>query len=207
MSDLIKQTLDEEKSSYLKKICDDVKTRTEKLSLGYSEFQIKNFIVAAQITPARQYKQLLLELEVRLGAMEQRVADYELAKIDLEEMVYKLESADTDQFEKKRLQIKLRVAKKSEQHFEKQVKEALREINVFYEMLEQMPELTQGDIEAEESLYFREKLIRETQHQGAMLSLITMEKDAPALNAILSPGVSHSMVEAAKTNLPSKAAG
>lgn len=185
MSDLIKQTLDEEKSNYLKQICDDVKTRAEKLSLGYSEFQIKNFIVAAQITPARQYKQLLMELEVRLGAMEQRVADYALAKVDLEEMVYKLESADTDQFEKKRLQIKLQVAKRSEQHFERHVKDAMREVQIFYDMLQDMPELTQGDIEAEEALYFREKLVRETQHQGAMLSLIHMEKDAPNLNNIL----------------------
>lgn len=202
MSDLIKQTLDEEKSNYLKNICADVKNRTEKLSLGYSEFQIKNFIVAAQITPARQYKQLLLELEVRLGAMEQRVADHELAKIDLEEMVYKLESPETDQFEKKRLQIKLQVAKRSEQHFEKQVKEALREIQVFYNMLEQMPELTQGDIESEESLYFKEKLSRETQYQGAMLSLITMEKDTASLNAILAKEPIENLLSPIKNKLP-----
>ena len=52
------------------------------LIFSMSEFQIKHFVIGSQHNPYRQFKQILLELEVRNTNMEQMVLDMEKNRLE-----------------------------------------------------------------------------------------------------------------------------
>jgi hypothetical protein len=185
--DIIKKCLGVDHYIELSSLIEDVQGRSDKIGAGYSKFQIENFIISSQLTPARQYKQILLELSVRFDSLKKLFSEYELSKIDLEEMQYKLEQEDTCQFEKKRLQVKIAFAKDAERNFNRQIQGVLEEINIFRENLNKFPDnITQDDIEKGEELYFRIKLSREAEMQGAFLSMMHMLEDKPKYDAVFS---------------------
>lgn len=54
------------------------------LIFSMSEFQIKHFVVGSQHNPFRQFKQILLELEVRTTNLEQMILDMEKNRLEKE---------------------------------------------------------------------------------------------------------------------------
>ena len=74
----------------------------EELEFSMSQFQIKHFVVGSQHNLFRQFKQILLELEVRMVALETMTLDYRktLAEKKLAEEKAKLE-AEKAEAEKK----------------------------------------------------------------------------------------------------------
>ena len=62
------------------------------LSFAMSEFQMKHFVVGSQHNPFRQFKQILLELEVRIGNTEQILLDVEKNRLERDLFAEKMEN-------------------------------------------------------------------------------------------------------------------
>lgn len=77
------------------------------MAFSMSEFQIKHFVVGSQHNPYRQFKQILLELEVRYTNIEQMELDMEKVQLEGELLLEKIDS-ETSPAQKKLYELELK---------------------------------------------------------------------------------------------------
>ena len=77
------------------------------MAFSMSEFQIKHFVVGSQHNPYRQFKQILLELEVRYTNIEQMELDMEKVQLEGELLLEKINS-ETSPAQKKLYELELK---------------------------------------------------------------------------------------------------
>lgn len=151
------------------------------IPFGNTTFQTEAFIVGASITPQRAYRAIGLQLHSILSTLRDHQQRLELAAIDADELRYKAENS-TDQFEKRRAEVKLKHLTSQDNWSRKLLNDTLEEARVLYKHFQALPKFTREEFEQCEPLYFMEKLKREIAGvAGAHESLVNMTEGLPSL--------------------------
>jgi hypothetical protein len=156
-----------------------------------SDFQTRNFVIAAQITPERAYRAIGLRLSTKIRALKEAMYSRQLEDIDLEEMEWKIADESLDIFEARRLKIKIEQKREARAYTDKLVNDALHECSVLYAEFVKFPKFSREEFEAAEKAHFNEKLLRQINGcTGASESLNNMHTDVESLSkALLQLGV------------------
>lgn len=143
-----------------------------------SDFQNRAFVVAAQQTPARAYRAIGLRMHAKIRAVkEYQYAQAKLA-IDIEEREAKIADANTNPFDRRRLELENAKAQDESGWGKKLLNDALRELNCLYAEFKKLPRYTRAQFEAEESKHFDGRLQRQLlPGGGARESLDNMHTD------------------------------
>ena len=145
-------------------------------------FQVRNFIIAAALTPERAYRAIGLRLQNRLRALQEAKFGALREQIDIEELKEKIEDTNTSKFDRRRAQIDIDQKISNQAFTSKLINDAITECNVLYSYFKQLPKFTREEFEAGEELYFTKRLTRAIDNvQGASESLVNMQTDLPAL--------------------------
>jgi hypothetical protein len=150
-----------------------------------SDFQNTNFVMAAQITPARAYRAIGLRMFAKIRAVKEYLINKEMTQIDIDEWNAKIDNPDTNEFDRRRARIELIKIQEGEKWGEKLLNDALRELTCLYTEFKKFPAYTREQFEAEESAHFQHKLNRQLTHGGAQESLVNMNVDAPSFDNLL----------------------
>jgi len=146
--------------SNIQKVIKEINKASLEIPFGNSEFQNLNFVLNAEITPARQLRHCLLRLNDRITALRDSYYSLELEDIDLEEMQEKLE-IETNKFEKRRLIVKIEQKKINRISTDKLIKDCLSEIETLYNAFTKLPKYTREQFELEEKQHFELLLTRD----------------------------------------------
>lgn len=146
-----------------------------------SDYQNKTFVLAAQQTPGRMYRAIGLRMFAKLRAVQECLLNREKAKIDIEEMEYKISLPETNEFDRRRLRVEIMRIRNNENWENKLLHDALHELDCLYAEFKALPSYTREEFEAEEAKHFRLKLERSASASGPMEALLNMEVDAPKL--------------------------
>lgn len=151
-----------------------------------SDFQTQNFVIAAQITPERAYRQLGLRITNRLNAL--RTAKYSKMRnqILIEEKTQMINDPNVNVFEKRRLQIDLLEMKESEKYTDKLINDAIHECNLLYGLFKKFPKYNREQFEMGEENHYLERTKRQVLGiEGSKESLYNIMHDKKEIfNAI-----------------------
>ena len=169
-------------------LINEVEEKCFNIPFGMSKFQIENFVIAAQLTPERAYRQILLEIHGKLDILKNAKFDYEKGKINQDRAEWKLENeAYEDQFEKREVELDLKRAKVGLKYQAKLVNDLVVEIEIFYTHLQKYPEFTREEFEQGEFKFYEKKFNRAIElhgQNGALSSLLNMTEDKKRLDFI-----------------------
>lgn len=150
-----------------------------------SEFQTRAFVIASQITPARAYRAIGLQMMSKIQAVKNALFEKQKRAIDVEELEYKINLDATSDFDKRRHRLEIARIRESEAWSQKLLNDALHDLDVLYAEFKKFPAITRAQFEKEEAIHFEHRLNRQLQQNGAQESLTNMKHDIPALGAML----------------------
>lgn len=153
-----------------------------------SDFQNANFVLAAQITPARAYRALGLRMSAKLRAIDELKFARQLEEIDIEEKQAICTSVDANDFDKRRAQIEINKILSTRNYTDKLLNDAIHDLNFMYEKFKKFPRYTRETFELEEHQHFEEslKLQIESQGNGAIQSLCNMAHGTTTFPTLIS---------------------
>lgn len=154
-----------------------------------SDFQNSAFVMAAEQTPGRAYRAILLRMNAKIRAVKEYKYGQRKLEIDIEEKQFKIADPYTDQFERRRLQLEIEKINDEGEFNRKLLNDALRELSCLYGWFKKFPRYTREQFEAEEVDHFAKKLTRQLNHNGAQASLASMGHDLPQWDARLQHAV------------------
>lgn len=147
-----------------------------------SDFQTRNFVIASQITPERAYRAIGLRIFNRIRALKEAMYERKLEDIDIEEMRAKINDPNIDEYERRRLEIKIQQKLDNRSYIDKLINDAIHECNVLYAEFKKFPKFTREQFEAGEYRHFDTRLQRQLHNVvGAAESLVNMKEDAKQL--------------------------
>lgn len=147
-----------------------------------SQFQTEAFVIAAQITPERAYRAIGLRMRAKLLALKEAQFGRIKEQIDLDEIDFKLKSAELDQFERRRQEVKKQEILSNRTWTDKLINDAIAELNVLYKHFKNLPKYTREQFEQAEKIHFTQKLQRSVVGiEGAKEALINMNEDTLAI--------------------------
>jgi hypothetical protein len=165
-----------------KDILKDLEKSFWEIPFENSQFQTEMFVIASQQTPERAYRAIGLQMMTKLQAVQEAIYQEEENAIERDELQFKINDPSTDQFEKRRAELKLRQIENGGIFTEKLKHDLLVDLNCLYRNLQKFPKFTQEQFEQSERVHFEQRLLREaTGLTGATLSLINMRDDFEAL--------------------------
>jgi hypothetical protein len=104
-------------------------------------------------------------------------------QVDLDEIDYKLQSGELNQFDRRREEIKKQQILSTRGWTDKLINDAISELNVLYKHFKSLPKYTREQFESGEKLHYEQKLNRQALGlEGAKESLINMNEDICAIN-------------------------
>ena len=162
-------------------ISDDVITEIQTafydIPFENSDFQNANFVLAAQITPARAYRAIGLRMSSKLRAIQELKFSRQIEDIDIEELREKIANPDTSSFDRRRAEIEINKKLSSTEYTDKLLNDAIHDLNYMYAEFKKYPRYTREQFEAEESQHFTESLGLQinSNGNGALQSLTNME--------------------------------
>ena len=147
-----------------------------------SAFQTENFVIAGQITPERAYRAIGLRMHKKLIAVQETLIGKEMEQVEEDELRYKIESSEYNQFEKRKFELELKKKQIYKPFRDKLLNDALKELNVLYKHFKSLPKYTREQFEAGEKRHFLEDLNRQVQGiTGAKQSLVNMVDDITSI--------------------------
>ena len=156
------------------------------IPFGNTRFQNEMFVIAANVTPARMYRSIGLELHTRLQALRSVQFQVKKSRVRIEQLKQEIANPEVNLYEKQLKQIELEETTSGMLWDEKTTNDALVELNLFYDKFKKFPRYTREQFEAEERLYFEQKLQRQVLGlNGAKESLLNMIDDKETLKAFL----------------------
>ena len=154
------QNISEDKS-VLNDLLSEIETAFFDIPFGNTRFQQENFVFASSITPQRAYRTLGLTIHALITTLRDQQLGIMEAKIDIDELLHKLQDPAIDEFEKRRLDIKyLRLTQDSKWR-EKLINDAIEELKFYYEKFKAFPKFTREEFEQGEKTYFEQSLRRQ----------------------------------------------
>jgi len=163
-------------------VLDEINAAFEDIPFENSAFQTRAFVVAAQITPARAYRAIGLQMHSKIQAVKEHLFNQEKNKIDREEIEWKITQDFTNEFEKRRLRLELAKLNDGQAYGVKLLNDALETLNVLYDEFKKLPRYTREQFESEERKHFSNRLERQLKLPGALESLANMNDDLPNWN-------------------------
>jgi hypothetical protein len=144
-----------------------------------SQFQTEQFVINAQLTPARAYRAIGLRMFNRIRALREAQYGRMREDIDIEELQVKIDNPSTDEFERRRAWVDIEQKLESRRYTDKLINDALKELDVLYRHFKALPNYSRDEFEAEEREHFTQKLNRQLRGiTGARESLADMQNDA-----------------------------
>lgn len=143
------------------KILEDIEDAFFDIPFGNSKFQMEAFIIAANITPARAYRSIGMQMHVLLTHFKDLQYQKKLQNIKIEELQHKVNDESLNIFERKRAQIELEKITEENKWATKLLNDSLVELNFYYEHFKAMPQYTREQFEAEEEMYYEQSLRRQ----------------------------------------------
>jgi hypothetical protein len=164
-----------------------------------SDFQNANFVLAAQLTPARAYRALGLRMSAKLRAIDELKFARQLEEVDIEEKQAEIQSVDTTDFNKRRAQIGIDKILSTRNYTNKLLNDAVHDLNFMYAQFKRYPQYTREQFETEEELHFEQSLSLqiESQGNGAVQSLCNMHHGLTEFNTLIS-GTKNALLESNK---------
>lgn len=152
------------------------------IPFGNSKFQIRNFVINSQHTPARAYRAIGLSASAKIRALKEALYGQKKEEIDIEEINEKIADPSVNKFEKRRLQLKLEKKLEDKRYTSKLVNDALHELSELYSAYKQLPAYTRENFEKEEKKHFQLKLKKQALGiQGSLESLDNMGENIKLL--------------------------
>ena len=156
-------------------LSDQISKRFFEIPFGHSRFQNEHFIINAQLTPARAYRAIGLELMSRLNSLRENYFKYQQNLVDIEELEDKLANGIENKFEKKRAELKLQEKKAGAEYLMKLVSDSAIEVETFMEHMQKFPEYTREQFEREEAAHYTKRLqLQASGVTGALESMFHM---------------------------------
>lgn len=143
-------------------VLDEIHKAFHDIPFENSEFQNKAFVLAAQITPERAYRQLGLRLHTRLNALRKAKFDKLRSDITIEEKRYLISLADTSTFDKRRYELDIMEIEESAAFTNKLINDCITECNYLYAQFKKFPKYTREQFEAAEEAHFLERSKRQS---------------------------------------------
>lgn len=138
---------------------EEIKKAMQDVPFGNSHFQNVTFL--AQETPERQYRNVLLQMNQKLDALQKCQFNRRRAEIDIQEIEEKLSTATGHA--KRRLEIDLEEKKWELSNEIKYIEDAIIEVNSFYQVFKGLPKITREQFEATEKDYWTKRLVKDAQ--------------------------------------------
>lgn len=159
-------------------ILEEIKEAFFDIPFGNTKFQTEMFVIAAQITPARAYKTIGMQLLVLIESVKSKLYEHEKEQIKLEQLKEEINSGELNKYEQKIKEIDLKIKENEIDSHKKYLNDAIHEMNVLYAHLQKFPKYTREEFEAQEYLYFEQSLQRQVLGlTGAKEALINMIDD------------------------------
>lgn len=159
-------------------IIDEIEDAYFDIPFGNTGFQTEAFVIASQITPARAYRSIGLQMHSILSSLRSKQYDKEKHQIQIDELKHIIASPDTDQFERRRKEIELKEVLISSRWGDKMIQDSIKELNIYYAYFKQFPRYTREQFEKEERMYFEQSLQRQAMGlTGAKEALLNMMDD------------------------------
>jgi hypothetical protein len=159
----------------------EIENRFFDIPFENSQFQNENFVINAQLTPARAYRSIGLRLMSKFKALNEAYFGRQLEDVDLAELEEK-KSTHENKYERMRAEIEINKRLSNRSYTDKLINDALKEVNYLYGELQKYPQYTREQFELEEKPHFEQKLIRQANGiQGATESLMNMGSDGVKL--------------------------
>lgn len=131
------------------------------IPFGNSTFQTEMFVIAAQITPARMYRQIGLSLISKLQDVQLAQIDREKSDLKRERLEALLSGTTLDPIERRETEIAIKEMSIGSYMAQKALTDTLVELNVLYAHFRRFPRLTREQFEAGEKLHFEQRLARQ----------------------------------------------
>jgi len=170
----------------------DIKKQFRNVPFGNSQFQINNFI-GNDITPERTYRNVMLQLNQKLNALQECSFRRRRKELDIKNIKDKLKSDP----ENPRLLIDL---EENTYHLENEIKlieDAEIEIQTYLKILDSLPEITREQFENSEKTYWQCRLIRDAQREIQSMGRI----DRGTLQALEQIGLKAAALPDGKMNI------
>lgn len=146
-----------------------------------SDFQNRNFVMSAQITPARAYRAIGLRMFAKIRAIKEYYINKQLRQIDIEELEYKISLPETSEFDKRRHHLEILRIQEGEAWGEKLLNDAMRELECLHQEFQKFPRYTREQFEAEEEQHYTSYLQQQLHSSPASISIQNMTVNAEGL--------------------------
>jgi len=140
----------------------EIKAKMNNVPFGMSQFQIINFAANFE-TPERVYRNVLLQIDSKLKAMQECSFRRKRRELDIEEIKEKQKTASG--VSAKRLNVDL---EESEYYLESEIKlieDCAIEIATYEKILSTLPDFTREQFEQGEAVYWKERLMLDAKHE------------------------------------------
>ena len=159
-------------------IADELDEAFFDIPFGNSQFQIQNFVINAQYTPARAYRAIGLGMMSKIQALKESYYTLKKEDIDIEELQDKIADPATNKYARKRAEIELEQKLEGRSYVRKLINDALSELDCFYQAYKKLPKFSRAEFEAQEKLHFEIKLSQQAAGiTGALESIDNMKMD------------------------------
>lgn len=166
----------------------EIKKATEEVPFHMSQYQIEHMIVN-QETLERQYRNVLLQMDVKINTLSEIKFRRDRFEIDIEEIKEKLLTAES--FNKKRLEIDLKEKEYSLQNELKLINDCVFEVAKYYqkykELKLQLPDMTREKFELAEDKYWKARFQIEAKREVQSMGRIEIGTLASLDNVGLAP--------------------
>jgi hypothetical protein len=152
------------------------------IPFGNSQFQTEMFVIAAQITPERMYRQLGLSIIDKLKHLKTFEFDLKKQLVKQETHHKTLTDNNSTEEEKKLASIEIEEFEYFDWDRKKSIRDLLKELNVLYDAYKKFPKYTEEQFERGEATHFEQRLNRQILGLvGAKESIINMIDDKQTL--------------------------
>jgi len=141
----------------ISKILNHVLDLVEEVPFGNSDFQNRLVIVDNEMSPHRAYRHAALRIIDRLNALNECYYNLRKTSIEIKKLERKL-LEETDPLEKELIEIEIEQKKSTLPYTQKLIKDAIREIESLYPIIENIGKLSREEFEKLEKQHFKNKL-------------------------------------------------
>jgi hypothetical protein len=164
-------------------ILNEIRQAFHDIPFGNTAFQTNMFVIAAQITPARAYRSIGLELMEIIRELKNLKKDEELNKLKLEVVKEQLLNDKLNIYEKRKLEYEAMELDDCVPDFEKRINDRLNTFAILYKHFKKLPKFTREQFEEQEKIYYEQSLQRQTLGiVGAKEAIVNMIEDKKNLD-------------------------
>ena len=139
----------------------------EKVPFGQSDFQNTYYVVNSHVTPWRQMRQAIMELQARTNAVQKVTVQYKRNLNDVARIKHEIENEE-DEFQRKDLECQLEILYLDSQIWKNKLKQSKSEIEGFMRIIKQRA----GDVPVEEFIkqFDDPEIVEFEEHIGSLVA-------------------------------------